>query len=201
VLLKKLTLVGFKSFADRTRLEFDAGVNVVVGPNGSGKSNLLDAIAWVMGTQATRSLRTEKMEDVVFAGTATRPSVSRAEVALTFDNSDGFLPIDLSEITITRRLYRDGTSEYEMNRTPCRLLDIQELLSDGGVGRHQHVLVSQGQIGTVLTARPEPSSKKRRESRNTAAAGTGPFGASTRPNWMSTASTTCSPKSVGHCDP
>ena len=155
MLLKKLTLVGFKSFADRTRLEFDAGVNVVVGPNGSGKSNLLDAIAWVMGTQATRSLRTEKMEDVVFAGTATRPSVSRAEVSLTFDNADGFLPVDLSEITITRRLYRDGTSEYEMNRTPCRLLDIQELLSDGGVGRHQHVLVSQGQIGTVLTARPD----------------------------------------------
>ena len=155
MLLKKLTLVGFKSFADRTRLEFDAGVNVVVGPNGSGKSNLLDAVAWVMGTQATRSLRTEKMEDVVFAGTATRPSVSRAEVSLTFDNSDGFLPIDLSEITITRRLYRDGTSEYEMNRTPCRLLDIQELLSDGGVGRHQHVLVSQGQIGTILTARPD----------------------------------------------
>jgi len=155
VLLKKLTLVGFKSFADRTRLEFDAGVNVVVGPNGSGKSNLLDAIAWVMGTQATRSLRTEKMEDVVFAGTATRPAVSRAEVSLTFDNSDGFLPVDLSEITITRRLYRDGTSEYEMNRTPCRLLDIQELLSDGGVGRHQHVLVSQGQIGAVLVARPD----------------------------------------------
>jgi chromosome segregation protein len=155
VLLKKLTLVGFKSFADRTRLEFDAGVNVVVGPNGSGKSNLLDAIAWVMGTQATSALRTEKMEDVVFAGTATRPAVSRAEVALTFDNSDGFLPIDLNEITITRRLYRDGTSEYEMNRTPCRLLDIQELLSDGGVGRHQHVLVSQGQIGSVLIARPD----------------------------------------------
>lgn len=155
MLLKKLTLVGFKSFADRTRLEFDAGVNVVVGPNGTGKSNLLDAVAWVMGTQATRSLRTEKMEDVVFAGTATRPSVSRAEVSLTFDNRDGFLPIDLSEITITRRLYRDGTSEYEMNRTPCRLLDIQELLSDGGVGRHQHVLVSQGEIGTILTARPD----------------------------------------------
>jgi chromosome segregation protein len=155
VLLKKLTLVGFKSFADRTRLEFDAGVNIVVGPNGSGKSNLLDAIAWVMGTQATTALRTEKMDDVVFAGTATRPAVSRAEVSLTFDNSDGFLPIDLNEITITRRLYRDGTSEYEMNRTPCRLLDIQELLSDGGVGRHQHVLVSQGQIGSVLTARPD----------------------------------------------
>lgn len=155
MLLKKLALVGFKSFADRTRLEFDAGVNVVVGPNGAGKSNLLDAIAWVMGTQATSTLRTEKMEDVVFAGTATRPALSRAEVSLTFDNSDGFLPVDLNEITITRRLYRDGTSEYEMNRTPCRLLDIQELLSDGGVGRHQHVLVSQGQIGSVLTARPD----------------------------------------------
>ena len=155
MLLKKLSLVGFKSFADRTRLEFDAGVNVVVGPNGSGKSNLLDAIAWVMGSQATRSLRTEKMEDVVFAGTATRPAVSRAEVSLTFDNSDGFLPVDLAEITITRRLYRDGTSEYEMNRTSCRLLDIQELLSDGGVGRHQHVLVSQGEIGAVLIARPD----------------------------------------------
>ncbi len=155
MLLKKLALVGFKSFADRTRLEFDAGVNVVVGPNGTGKSNLLDAVAWVMGTQATRSLRTERMEDVVFAGTATRPAVSRAEVSLTFDNGDGFLPIDLSEITITRRLYRDGTSEYEMNRTPCRLLDIQELLSDGGVGRHQHVLVSQGEIGSILTARPD----------------------------------------------
>jgi chromosome segregation protein len=155
VLLKRLTLVGFKSFADRTRLEFDAGVNVVVGPNGTGKSNLLDAIAWVMGTQATRSLRTERMEDVVFAGTATRPALSRAEVSLSFENEDGFLPLDLSEIKITRRLYRDGTSEYELNGAPCRLLDIQELLSDGGVGRHQHVLVSQGQIGSILTARPD----------------------------------------------
>ena len=155
MLLKRLTLVGFKSFADRTRLEFDAGVNIVVGPNGSGKSNILDAVAWVMGTQATRSLRTERMEDVVFAGTATRPAVSRAEVSLTFDNSDGFLPVDIAEITITRRLYRDGTSEYELNRTPCRLLDIQELISDGGIGRHQHVLVSQGQIGEILTARPD----------------------------------------------
>ncbi len=155
MLLKRLSLVGFKSFADRTRLDFDAGVNVVVGPNGSGKSNILDAIAWVMGTQATRALRTEKMEDVVFAGTATRPALSRAEVSLTFDNSDGFLPLDLAEITITRRLYRDGTSEYELNGAPCRLLDIQELLSDGGVGRHQHVLVGQGQVGDVLTARPD----------------------------------------------
>ncbi len=155
MLLKRLSLVGFKSFADRTRLEFDAGVNVVVGPNGSGKSNLLDAIAWVMGTQATRVLRTQRMEDVVFAGTTTRPPLSRAEVSLTFDNADGFLPLDLAEITITRRLFRDGTSEYELNGASCRLLDIQELLADGGVGRRQHVLVGQGQIGEILSARPD----------------------------------------------
>ncbi len=155
MLLKTLSLAGFKSFADRTRLTFDAGVNVVVGPNGSGKSNLLDALAWVMGTQATRSLRTHRMEDVIFAGTATRPALGRAEVSLTFENVDGFLPLDLAEITLTRRLLRDGTSEYELNGTPCRLLDIQELLSDGGVGRHQHVLVGQGQIGEILNARPD----------------------------------------------
>lgn len=153
--LKHLTLRGFKSFADRTRLDFSTGVNVVVGPNGSGKSNILDAIAWVLGTQATKSLRTEKMEDVVFAGTATRPALSRAEVQLTFANEDELLPLDLTEITITRRLFRDGTSEYELNGAPCRLLDIQELLSDGGIGRNQHVLVGQGQVGDVLNARPE----------------------------------------------
>ncbi|MEN8237908.1 MAG: chromosome segregation protein SMC [Actinomycetota bacterium] len=153
--LKQLTLRGFKSFADRTRLDFSSGVNVVVGPNGSGKSNILDAIAWVMGTQATRSLRTEKMEDVVFAGTETRPALSRAEVALTFANDDQIMALDLAEITITRRLFRDGTSEYELNGAPCRLLDIQDLLSDGGIGRQQHVLVGQGQIGDILNARPE----------------------------------------------
>ncbi len=153
--LKHLTLRGFKSFADRTRLDFASGVNVVVGPNGSGKSNILDAIAWVMGTQATRSLRTEKMEDVVFAGTATRPALSRAEVQLTLDGDDPDNPLGLAEMTITRRLFRDGTSEYELNGVPCRLLDIQELLSDGGIGRHQHVLVGQGQVGNVLNARPE----------------------------------------------
>jgi chromosome segregation protein len=155
VLLKTLSLAGFKSFADRTRLDFESGVNVVVGPNGSGKSNLLDALAWVMGTQATRVLRTEKMEDVIFAGTATRPALGRAEVALTFDNSDGFLPLDVAEVTMTRRLFRDGTSEYLLNGAPCRLLDLSELLSDGGVGKHQHVLVGQGQIGEILNARPE----------------------------------------------
>ena len=153
--LKHLTLRGFKSFADRTRLDFSSGVNVVVGPNGSGKSNILDAIAWVMGTQATRSLRTEKMEDVVFAGTETRPALSRAEVALTFANEDRIMALDLAEITITRRLFRDGTSEYELNGAPCRLIDIQDLLSDGGIGKQQHVLVGQGQIGDILNARPE----------------------------------------------
>jgi chromosome segregation protein len=155
LLLKTISLAGFKSFADRTRLEFDAGVNVVVGPNGSGKSNILDALAWAMGTQATRQLRTERMDDVIFAGTATRPKVARAEVTVTFDNRDGFLPLDLTEVALTRRLFRDGTSEYELNGTQCRLLDLQELLSDGGVGRHQHVLVGQGQIGEILNARPD----------------------------------------------
>ena len=147
--------MGFKSFADRTRLEFGSGVNVVVGPNGTGKSNLLDAMAWVLGTQAASSLRTQQMTDVIFAGTATRPALGRAEVSLTFTNDLGLLPIDLAEITVTRRLHRDGTSDYELNGAACRLLDIQELLSDTGVGRHQHVLVSQGEIGEVLNARPD----------------------------------------------
>ncbi|MCJ7726060.1 MAG: chromosome segregation protein SMC [Acidimicrobiia bacterium] len=153
--LKTLSLVGFKSFADRTRLVFEPGVTVVVGPNGSGKSNLVDAIAWVMGTQATKALRSEKMDDLIFAGTALRPAHGRAEVSLTFDNESGGLPIDLAEVTVTRRLNRDGTSDYEINGTPCRLLDIQELLSDGGIGRHQHVIVGQGRVGAVLNASPE----------------------------------------------
>ena len=147
--------MGFKSFADRTRLEFGSGVNVVVGPNGTGKSNLLDAVAWCLGTQAVSSLRTQQMSDVIFAGTATRPALGRAEVSITFANDAGLLPIDLAEITVTRRLHRDGTSDYELNGAACRLLDIQDLLSDTGVGRHQHVLVSQGQIGEVLNARPD----------------------------------------------
>ncbi|KAA3640550.1 MAG: chromosome segregation protein SMC, partial [Armatimonadetes bacterium] len=150
-----MTLRGFKSFADRTRLDFSTGINVVVGPNGSGKSNILDAIAWVMGTQGTKSLRTEKMEDVVFAGTETRPPLSRAEVSLTFANDEQLVRLGLAEITITRRIFRDGSSEYELNGAACRLMDIQELLSDGGIGRQQHVLVNQGQVGDVLNARPE----------------------------------------------
>lgn len=152
--LKSLKVVGFKSFADRTRLELRPGVTVVVGPNGSGKSNLVDAVSWVMGTQSTKSLRTQKMEDVVFAGTATRPALNRAEVTLVFDNESRTLPIDIDEVSLTRRLYRDGSSDYEMNGVPCRLLDIQELLSDSGVGRHQHVIVGQGQIETVLNSGP-----------------------------------------------
>lgn len=153
--LKTLTLAGFKSFAERTRIECEPGVTVVVGPNGSGKSNLVDAIAWAMGTQATTSLRTSKMEDVIFAGTAIRSALGRAEVSLTFDNSSGRLELDMSDVTVTRRLFRDGTSEYEINGAPCRLLDIQELLSDSGVGRHQHVLVGQGRVDSVLNASPE----------------------------------------------
>jgi len=153
--LKSLKLVGFKSFADRTRLEFEPGVTVVVGPNGSGKSNLVDAISWVMGTQSTRSLRTEKMEDVIFAGTSVRPAFGRAEVTLILDNTSRALPLDLDEISLTRRLYRDGTSDYRINSVDCRLLDIQELLSDGGVGRQQHLIVGQGRIDELLNAKPQ----------------------------------------------
>ncbi len=153
--LKTLKIVGFKSFADRTRLELEPGVTVVVGPNGSGKSNIVDAIAWVMGTQSTRTLRTQKMEDVIFAGTATRPALGRAEVTLTFDNLSRSLPLDLDEVSISRRLYRDGSSDYEINGVDVRLLDVQELLSDSGVGRHQHVIVGQGQLDQILNAKPE----------------------------------------------
>ena len=153
--LKSLKLVGFKSFADRTHLEFRPGVTVIVGPNGSGKSNLVDALSWVMGTQSTKALRTGKMEDVVFAGTATRPALNRAEATLIIDNAERQLGLDLDEVSLTRRLYRDGSSDYEINGVSCRLLDIQELLSDSGVGRHQHIIIGQGEIGTVLNASPE----------------------------------------------
>ena len=153
--LKSLKITGFKSFADRTRIELEPGVTVVVGPNGSGKSNVVDSVAWVMGTQSTKSLRTEKMEDVIFAGTAMRPQLGRAEVALTFDNESGSLPLDMAEVTVTRRLYRDGSSDYEINGMACRLLDVQELLADSGVGRHQHVIVGQGQLDAVLNAKPD----------------------------------------------
>jgi chromosome segregation protein len=155
VFLKTLTLKGFKSFADTTALELEPGVTVVVGPNGSGKSNVVDAIGWVLGAQAPSAVRSQKMDDVIFAGTAKRPALGRAEVALTIDNSAGLLPIEFTEVTITRTLFRSGDSEYAINGVPCRLLDVQELLSDTGVGRQQHVIVSQGQIDAVLNARPE----------------------------------------------
>ncbi|MCH2627001.1 MAG: AAA family ATPase, partial [Acidimicrobiales bacterium] len=153
--LKSLTMKGFKSFADPTLLEFEPGVTVVVGPNGSGKSNVVDAIAWVLGAQGPTTVRSGKMEDVVFAGTPDRPALGRAEVSLVIDNSSGSLPIEFTEVTVTRTLYRTGDSEYSLNGVPCRLLDIQELLSDAGVGRQQHVIVAQGQIDQVLNSRSE----------------------------------------------
>ncbi|MFV0307722.1 MAG: chromosome segregation protein SMC [Desertimonas sp.] len=153
--LKSLTLKGFKSFAESTTMELEPGVTVVVGPNGSGKSNVVDAIAWVLGAQAPSSVRSQKMDDVIFAGTASRPALGRAEVALTIDNSAGLLDVEFSEVTVRRTLFRTGESEYAINNVPCRLLDVQELLSDAGVGRQQHVIISQGQIDAVLNARPE----------------------------------------------
>jgi len=153
--LKSLTLRGFKSFASSTTLRFEPGITCVVGPNGSGKSNVVDAIAWVLGEQGAKSLRGGKMEDVIFAGTAGRPPLGRAEVVLTIDNADGALPIDYAEVTISRLMYRSGDSEYSINGSPCRLLDVQELLSDSGIGREMHVIVGQGQLDAVLSARPE----------------------------------------------
>ncbi|MEO1060076.1 MAG: chromosome segregation protein SMC [Actinomycetota bacterium] len=153
--LKSLVIKGFKSFADTAKIDFEPGVTVVVGPNGSGKSNVVDAITWVLGAQGPRSMRGQKMDDVIFAGTTDRPALGRAEVSLTLDNSDGELPIEFTEVTITRTLFRSGDSGYAMNNVPCRLLDIQELLSDTGVGRQQHVIVAQGQIDAVLSARSE----------------------------------------------
>ncbi|HEV7653841.1 MAG TPA: chromosome segregation protein SMC [Mycobacteriales bacterium] len=153
--LKSLTLKGFKSFASATSLRFEPGITCVVGPNGSGKSNVVDAMAWVLGEQGAKALRGGKMEDVIFAGTAGRPPLGRAEVTLTIDNSDGALPIDYTEVSITRRMFRSGESEYEINGSSCRLLDIQELLSDSGIGREMHVIVGQGQLDSVLQAKPE----------------------------------------------
>jgi chromosome segregation protein len=158
VYLKSLTLRGFKSFASATTLRLEPGITCVVGPNGSGKSNVVDALAWVMGEQGAKSLRGGKMEDVIFAGTAGssgRPPLGRAEVSLTIDNSDGALPIDYSEVTISRTMFRGGGSEYAINGTPSRLLDVQELLSDSGIGREMHVIVGQGQLDAVLHATPE----------------------------------------------
>ncbi|WEK59672.1 MAG: chromosome segregation protein SMC [Candidatus Microbacterium colombiense] len=153
--LKSLTLKGFKSFAQPTSFVFEPGVTCIVGPNGSGKSNVVDGLAWVMGEQGAKTLRGGKMEDVIFAGTSTRGPLGRAEVQLTIDNSDGALPIEFAEVTISRTLFRNGSSEYAINGDNCRLLDVQELLSDSGLGREMHVIVGQGRLDTVLQASPE----------------------------------------------
>ncbi|MGW4930874.1 chromosome segregation protein SMC [Agromyces sp. NPDC004153] len=153
--LKSLTLKGFKSFAQPTTFAFEPGVTCIVGPNGSGKSNVVDALAWVMGEQGAKTLRGGKMEDVIFAGTATRGPLGRAEVSLTIDNADGALPIEYTEVTISRTLFRSGQSEYAINGETCRLLDVQELLSDSGLGREMHVIVGQGQLDAVLHASAE----------------------------------------------
>ena len=153
--LKSLTLKGFKSFASSTTLQLEPGITCIVGPNGSGKSNVVDALAWVMGEQGAKSLRGGKMEDVIFAGTSGRPPLGRAEVQLTIDNTDGALPIEYAEVTISRTMFRNGGSEYAINGSHCRLLDVQELLSDSGIGREMHVIVGQGQLDTILHATPE----------------------------------------------
>ncbi|MGB9375192.1 MAG: AAA family ATPase, partial [Jiangellales bacterium] len=153
--LKTLTLRGFKSFASATTLQFEPGITCVVGPNGSGKSNVVDALAWVMGEQGAKSLRGGAMSDVIFAGTPGRPALGRAEVVLTIDNADRALPTDAAEVTISRTLFRNGSSEYAINAQPCRLLDVTELLADSGIGREMHVIVGQGQLDTVLHATPE----------------------------------------------
>ena len=153
--LKSLTLKGFKSFASSTTLQLEPGITCIVGPNGSGKSNVVDALAWVMGEQGAKSLRGGKMEDVIFAGTSGRPPLGRAEVQLTIDNTDGALPIEYAEVTISRTMFRNGGSEYAINGSSCRLLDVQELLSDSGIGREMHVIVGQGQLDSILHATPE----------------------------------------------
>ncbi|RZU03523.1 condensin subunit Smc [Kribbella rubisoli] len=150
-----MTLRGFKSFASATTMNFEPGITCIVGPNGSGKSNVVDALAWVMGEQGAKSLRGGKMEDVIFAGTSGRAPLGRAEVVLTIDNTDGALPIEYAEVTISRTMFRNGGSDYQINGQNCRLLDVQELLSDSGIGREMHVIVGQGQLDSILRATPE----------------------------------------------
>src|ERR1041385_5279862 len=144
--LKSLTVRGFKSFADRTTLAFEPGISIIVGPNGSGKSNVVDAIWWVLGEQGPRSLRGGRMEDVIFAGSQGRPALAMAEGSLTIDNAARKLPLEVSEVTGTRALFRSGEAEYRLNGLPCRLLDIREVLADGGIGREQHTIIGQGQL-------------------------------------------------------
>src|SRR5919109_1083007 len=153
--LRSITLRGFKSFADRTTLDIEPGLVVVVGPNGAGKSNLIDALMWSLGTLSARTLRAEKMEDVIFTGTEQRKALGMAQVVLTLDNADGTFPLDFSEVQVGRTLYRDGASEYSINGTSCRLLDVQELLAEAGLGRELHAVVAQGQVDDIVQSRPE----------------------------------------------
>ena len=153
--LKSLTLKGFKSFADRAQMTFEPGLTVIVGPNGSGKSNVSDAILWVLGEQSAKQLRGQAMEDVIFSGSSARKPVGVAEVTLVLDNSDHVLPVDFNEVAITRRMYRSGESEYLINSSPCRLMDIQDILHDSGLGKDTHSIISQGKLDAILQSRPE----------------------------------------------
>ena len=152
--LKTLEITGFKSFAERTKIEFMPGITGVVGPNGSGKSNIIEAIRWVMGEQSAKGLRGDKMADVIFGGTSERAPLNRAEVAITFDNTDHYLNSDYSEITITRTLYRNGDSNYQINGVQVRLKDIHELFMDSGLGRESFSIISQGRVESIFSAKP-----------------------------------------------
>ena len=153
--LKSLEILGFKSFPEKTLIEFNKGITAIVGPNGSGKSNITDAIRWVLGEQSVRTLRGDRMEDVIFSGTQSRKAMSYAEVTITIDNADGKLPIDYAEIQVTRRLYRSGESEYLLNRTTCRLKDITTFFMDTGLGRDGYSIVGQGKVDSILSNKPE----------------------------------------------
>ncbi|MCK4267621.1 MAG: AAA family ATPase, partial [Actinomycetia bacterium] len=152
--MRSLSIRGFKSFANKTSFMFEPGTSVIVGPNGSGKSNITDAILWVFGEQSARILRGKSMEDVIFAGSAGRSALGTAQVSIKLDNSDGLIPIDFAEVTISRRLFRSGDCEYRINDTPCRLIDIQEMLSDTGLGREMYSVISQGRLDEVLDSKP-----------------------------------------------
>src|SRR5688572_19265376 len=153
--LKRQEMGGFKSFAERTRLEFEPGITAIIGPNGCGKSNVVDAIRWCLGEMSAKSLRSKMLIDVIFNGSANRPASNLSEVSLTFDNSQNRLPIDYSEVTVTRRLFRSGESEYFLNKTQCRLKDIKEMFLDTGIGEEGYSIMEQGRVEYILTARPE----------------------------------------------
>src|SRR5690606_14578310 len=153
--LKSLEIQGFKSFADKTKLEFGPGITCIVGPNGSGKSNICDAIRWVLGEQSLKALRGTKLEDIIFNGSEGRKPLGMASVTLVFDNSAGLLPLAFSEVTVARRVYRSGESEFYINKVPCRLKDIQELFHDTGLGKEAFAIIGQGQVDAILSSRPE----------------------------------------------